>query len=376
MNITYITEYFPYEGDKDISGGVEARCFNIAKRMSKKHNISIITSWREGQERKQIYGKIKIFKVGPHHPYSNEGNIITRLKFAIAAYNSAKKLKADIIEGYNFISYLPAYYAGKKLKAKKIATYHEVWAGEWIKNKGLFVGIFGEIWERWILSLKWDQIIAVSKFTAKRVIKNNISPKKISVIYNGINIKDYKEEETKYKNPTLISISRLTPKKRVQDLINATYLVKKQIPNIKLIIIGKGNESENLKNQVKRLKLEENVKFTGYVKDSKDVIKMLKKSHIFCLPSILEGFGLVLAESMASKTPYVCSDIEVLKEVSQNQRGGLIFKQKDYKDLTNKILFLLKNKKLYATKEEECKKASKKYDWDNISKEVMEIYTK
>ena len=280
MNITYITEYFPYEGDKDISGGVEARGFNIAKRMSKKHNISIITSWREGQERKQIYGKIKIFKVGPHHPYSNEGNIITRLKFAIAAYNSAKKLKADIIEGYNFISYLPAYYAGKKLKAKKIATYHEVWAGEWIKNKGLFVGIFGEIWERWILSLKWDQIIAVSKFTAKRVIKNNISPKKISVIYNGINIKDYKEEETKYKNPTLISISRLTPKKRVQDLINATYLVKKQIPNIKLIIIGKGNESENLKNQVKRLKLEENVKFTGYVKDSKDVIKMLKKSLI------------------------------------------------------------------------------------------------
>jgi glycosyltransferase involved in cell wall biosynthesis len=375
MKITYISEYFPYTGEGDITGGVEARCFNVAKRLSTKHDITVITSWKTGQKRRHNIGKINILRVGQHHNYTNEGNFVSRLKFSIAAYKTAKKLKANIVEGYNFISYLPAYYAGKKINAKKIATYHEVWQGEWIKNKGL-VGLLGELWEKWILSLKWDKIISVSKFTANKLIQNNIPRNKISVIYNGINLKDYISEEKKYRNPTIISISRLTPKKRVDDLIKAVYLVKKQIPNIKLIIIGKGNELNNLQKLVSKYRLKENIHFTGYVENYEEVIKMLKKSHILCLPSVLEGFGIVLAEAMAAQTPYICSDIKVLKEVSQNQKGGLIFKQKNYKDLTNKILFLLKNKKLYLQKEKECKIASKKYDWNKITKDILEVYNK
>jgi len=375
MRITYISEYFPYIDEGWITGGVEARCLNIAKRLAAKHDITVITSWKTGQQRNHKIGKINILRVGPHHNYSNEGNLMSRLKFSIAAYKAAKKLKSDIIEGYNFISYLPAYYAGKKINAKKIATYHEVWQGEWIKNKG-FIGILGEFWEKWVLSLKWDKVISVSKYTANKLIDNKLPRNKISVIYNGIDVKDYLLEEKKYKNPTLISISRLTPKKRVDDLIKAVYLVKKQIPNINLIIVGKGNELDNLKRLVSKYRLKENVQFTGYIEDYSNVISMLKKSHIFCLPSILEGFGIVLAESMAAGTPYICSDIPVLKEISQNQKGGLIFKQKNYKDLTNKILFLLKNKKLYAEKEKECKIAIKKYDWDKIAKQVIEVYSK
>ena len=171
MNITYITEYFPYSGEGDITGGVESRCFNIAKNTSKNHNLTIITSWKKGQLRNHKIGNIKILRVGPHHDYSNEGKILSRLKFSLAAYKIAKKIKSDVINGYNFISYLPAYYAAKKIKAKKIATYHEVWLGEWIKNKGFIAGNLGAIWEKLVLKSKWDKIISVSKFTANRLIK-------------------------------------------------------------------------------------------------------------------------------------------------------------------------------------------------------------
>ncbi len=369
MNITYITEYFPYEDENDISGGVEARCINITKRLAKKHNVTVITSWKKGQERKHKIKNIRILRVGPHHEYSNEKNVKSRLDFAKAAYNLAKKVKSDIIEGYNFITYLPAYYAAKEQNAKKIATYHEVWKGEWIKNKGLITGILGEVWERKTLNLKWDKIFAVSETTAKK-IKNQ----KVKIIYNGINLNEYKKKETKYKTPTIISISRLTPKKRVEDLIKATYLIKKQVPKIKLIIVGKGEEYKKLRALANRLRLKDNVKFTGYV-DDKTKLKLLKKSHIFCLPSILEGFGISLVEAMAAQTPYVCSDIEVLQEVTENQKGGLIFKQKNYKDLTNKILFLLKNKKLYTKKQEQARALLKKYNWDTIAKQVEKEYT-
>ena len=53
MKITYITEYFPYKNEEDITGGVEARCMNIAKELSKKHDITIITSWKKGERRRE-----------------------------------------------------------------------------------------------------------------------------------------------------------------------------------------------------------------------------------------------------------------------------------------------------------------------------------
>jgi glycosyltransferase involved in cell wall biosynthesis len=375
MKIVYISEYFPYLDEDDISGGAESRCFNIAKEMSKKHNLIVITSWRKGQTRKHMIGNIKVLRVGPHHPYTNEGAILSRFKFALAAYRIAKKIKSDIIEGYNYISYIPAYYAAKKTKAKAIKTYHEVWIGEWIKNKGIITGSFGYFWEKWVLNLKWDKIISVSKFTANRLIKNKIPKSKIDVVYNGINLKEYqKVKEKKYKEPTVCSISRLTPKKRVNDLIRAIHLVKKDIPDIKLIIVGKGEESTKLKFLTRKLGLEKNIEFTGFVKEYKDVMRILKKSHIFCLPSVLEGFGIVMAEAMASETPYVCSDIEVLREVTNNGKGGLIFKQKNPIDLAHNIKELLTNKKLYSQKIKEEKELIKRYDWEKITDKINKIY--
>jgi glycosyltransferase involved in cell wall biosynthesis len=374
MKITYITEYFPYSNEEDISGGVEARCINLSKEISKKHDITIITSWKKDQKREHNIDNIKILRVGPHHKYSNLGNIVSRLKFSLAAYKTAKKIKADIVEGFSFISYLPAYYSAKKINAKKIATYHEVWLGEWIKHKGFLTGVLGEIWERWILSLNWDKIISVSNFTKEKLIKSKIKNSKIKVIHNGINIEKYQIKETKYDLPTICSISRLTPQKRIKDIILALKIVKKEISNIQLKIIGQGKELENLKKLTNKLNLEKNIIFEGFVKHHKDVIKILKKSHIFCLPSILEGFGIVIVEAIASKTPYICSDIEVLKEITNDGKGGLIFKKKNYEDLAKKIIILLKNKKLYLTKIEEESKEVQKYEWKKISEEVNNIY--
>jgi len=375
MKIVYITEYFPYKSEEDITGGVEARCMSISKELSKKHDVTIITSWQKGQKRKHNIGKVKILRVGPDHAYSNSGSMLSRFKFASEAERIAKKIKADIIEGYSFVTYPAAYKAARKNGAKAIATYHEVWIGEWVKNKGLLTGIFGSIWERNTLKLKWDKLFPVSNFTANRLVKNNIPKSKIEVVYNGIDTDKYKKvKAAKSKRPTIISISRLTPHKRVIDLIKATYLLKKTIPNVRTIIVGQGEEEEKLKALSKKLNLENNVEFEGYVKEHKDVIKLLKSSHIFCLPSVLEGFGIVLAEAMASDVPYVCSDIPVLKEVTLDGKAGMIFKQKDYADLAKKIKRLILDKDLYNKKVKEAKQEVKKYDWKVIMNQLENSY--
>ncbi|HDQ15975.1 MAG TPA: glycosyltransferase family 1 protein [Bacteroidetes bacterium] len=371
MKIVIITEYFPESEKGEASGGVESRAFYIAKGLAKKHEVTVIAG-NTGKVSK--FANITVLRPAKHK-YSHAASIFSRLRFAISAYETAKKIDADVIDGYNFISYLPAYFAGKKTGAKKVATYHETWIGEWVKNKGLFTGILGSLWEQFVLSLKWDKIISVSEFTKKRLVERGVSKEKIFVVPNGVNLPEYaKIKVKKYPAPTICCISRLVKTKRVDDLINAIPLIMKSIPKIKCKIIGVGDELKNLRKLAMELGIEKNVEFLGRVDSNEDVIRILKSSHILCHPSILEGFGMVVIEAMACGVPYVCSDIEPLVEVTGNGKGGLLFKQKDCGDLARKVITLLEDKKLYHSKFAEAIKFVRRYDWKIVTSKTEKVY--
>ena len=369
--VAILLEFFPTKGTT--TGGYETRYYYLLKYLRDKFDITLITSkQKEGRELEGV--KIKrVFEI----PYSNKGYLLDRFKLAYKMYKEAVKDKYDIIEGGNFLSYLPANFAARKLNCKKIATYHEVWIGNWINYKGLKTGIFGEIWERINLRLNWDKIISVSNFTKKKLIEQGIIPEKIEVIPNGINLEEFKKiKAKKFDRPTIIYIGRLVDYKRVDILIKATHLIKKEIKDIQCLIIGQGDERKNLEKLVKSLDLQNNIKFLGYVPSFEETIKLRKSSHIFVTPSTLEGFGISILEAMASKIPYICSDLEVFKEITENGKGGLFFKKNNFNNLAKKILLLLKDKELYKKKIIEAQNYVKKYDWKEIAKKVEKIWYK
>jgi glycosyltransferase involved in cell wall biosynthesis len=162
----------------------------------------------------------------------------------------------------------------------------------------------------------------------------------------------------------------------VDVLIKAISSIKNNIENIQCNIVGIGPESKKLKGMVQKLDLDGNVNFLGFIKRHDDVIKIIKKSHVFCLPSIVEGFGIVVIEAMACSTPYVCSNIPPLKEVTNNGMGGLLFERENPHDLAKKILVLLKDNDLYNKCIHEGLKLAQRYDWINIAKETEMFYNK
>ncbi len=376
MKICIITEYFTKK-DGSATGGVEARAFNIGSRLGKNHAVFIITSWQKGQQRKEEFANMTVYRVGKHHPYSNTGGTLSRLRFAFAAKKAAIKLggkhNIEIIDGYNFISYIPAQRAARKLHIQCVATYHEVWIGEWVKNKGLIAGSLGSLWERINLRLKWDKIVAVSNFTKKRLEKHG---KQAVVIPNGVDVAAFQHTHKKTKQPSIAYAGRLTKHKRVADLLKALAIIKNnpELQNVHCHIVGTGPEKERLEMRVKELQLQKHVTFHGFVKNYEDVKKIMQQSHVFCLPSVLEGFGMVVIEAMAAGTPYVCSDIDVLSEVTHNGTGGLLFKQEKHEDLAEKLKMLLTNKNLHQEKVKQAKEFVQRYDWDRIVEQTKNMY--
>ena len=199
---------------------------------------------------------------------------------------------------------------------------------EQLRNKDL---LQLKLWTAYSLKVA-NHIIAISEFTKKDILDNYpVDKSKISVIYPGydtsvFNIslkkKDARNVLKKYKidSPYLLFLGSLKPSKNLERLIEAFNEFRKN--KNKLVIAGKkGWLYESIFEKVKKLKLEDKVIFTDFVSDN-DKPLLMSQAEAFLLPSLYEGFGMPVVESMACGVPALVSNQGSLPEVVGN--AGII----------------------------------------------------
>lgn len=374
MRILLISEYFPTSKKLDFTGGVEARTFFVAKYLAKKHRVFVLTSRLKETKAKEIIEGINIIRCGRERDYSQKA-IWPRLQFMMAVYKIGTGLKADMIEGSGFFSLLPAYIIGRKLHVQAAAWYPDTIQGSFGANFGFFWRYLLTLFERILLNLSWDRIITISNSVRKKLVKLGIKKEKIQVIYCGVDVDLIKTVKVrKEKWSTVCYAGRLVKYKRLDDLIEATIRIKRVIPNVQVKIIGQGLDRERLRQMVKEKNLEKNINFLGYIKSYYQMLAQIKSVHIFCLPSLVEGFGIILLEASCLGVPYVASDIPVLREVTKDGQGGLLFRAKNVNDLAEKLRRLLTDENLRQKKSQEAVRLASGYSWEKIAEETERVY--
>lgn len=168
-----------------------------------------------------------------------------------------------------------------------------------------------------------DEFINVSKnavlvFEQKKAVAVN----KMKFIYNGIDLEKFRFSDNNINNfnrnsPKFLTVGSLTELKDHKNLLNAFLIVKKNIPDAKLIIVGDGPLKNNLLKYTHKLNLSESVEFYGI---RNDIPELMRESNILVLSSSHEGFGIVLAEALASGLLVVSTDCGGSKEVLGNSR--------------------------------------------------------
>jgi glycosyltransferase involved in cell wall biosynthesis len=163
---------------------------------------------------------------------------------------------------------------------------------------------------------------------------------------------------------------RFDPSKRVPTLIRAWQIVVKKKPDARLLLIGEsGTELPFVKRLVEDLGLSSNVVFAGYVNDRRVLADMIRSARAFVFPSVLEGFGLVIAEAMAAGLPCVLSDVEPLREVFGE--AAVLVKPDEPSAFADAVLGLLLDdvKRLeYSARSESL---AQSFSWDSVGKKVL-----
>jgi glycosyltransferase involved in cell wall biosynthesis len=372
MKICFVTEYFPTGSNCDIRGGAEAVAFFEAKHLSGKHEIEVITSFEHGTKREDRFENLSVIRCGRARKYVQKDAFTDRLLFLYGAYRYGKKQKYDLVVGFNILTYLVAWKISKKLKVPCIVRYHDVLIGKWVHHFGV-TGWIGEWVEKYTLSKRFAAIIAVSNYTAGKLEKYIDKRENLFVVHNGVELPS--KLSPKYSVPTVVCISRLVTYKHVDDLLKALALLKTSLPEMHCIIIGTGPEEFALKHLAESLGIQERVTFSGYIQNREELLNTIGSSQLLCLPSRLEGFGLVVLESMACGVPFVAAAIPSVIEFSA-MKGGLFFQPGNTEELAEKIRRILTNEELQKELGSEGRQKATEFRWSDLSLKTDAIYVK
>jgi glycosyltransferase involved in cell wall biosynthesis len=282
-----------------------------------------------------------------------------------------------LINNKNDVFFSPAHYSPRFSLCPTVVTIHDLsyyyFADDFLK-KDLFK------LKRWtkysVLNAK--KIIAVSNHTKSDIVKIfDIPENKIKVIYNGYEKKagkskvDRKLIKRLNKNPYILYVGTLQPRKNIQTLIEAFAEFTKENKNYKLVIAGKkGWLYQKIFEKVKSLNITNKVIFTDYI--SNNTLRYLYRGAV-CLvhPSYYEGFGIPLLEAMTENCPVISSNTSSLPEIGGN--AALYFDPQDKNQLIKQLNNLIKHDDLRKTLIANGKERVKHFSWEKCANETLKL---
>ncbi|WP_051590934.1 glycosyltransferase family 4 protein [Bacillus sp. UNC438CL73TsuS30] len=192
----------------------------------------------------------------------------------------------------------------------------------------------------------------------------------MTTVYTGIDF-EVKEFQKEQKKIIITCVSRLRPRKGHKYLFEALSLLKDDLYNVEVRIVGDGEMREELENQIKELKLK-NVYFLG---SRNDIPKLLSQSDIFVQPTLSDTLPISIIEAMFARQAILATNVGGIPEIIQDNDTGLIIEPANPKQLAEKLLLLVQNQLLRVVLAKQAKNfADEQLTVTNMVKEIDKIY--
>lgn len=392
LRILLINDYF------QLVGGTERYVISLYHELSLKNDVYIFSFGNKNTTKNNI----KILKISNNkiQKYFRDGIFSPKIYFLLKKY--IKHIKPDIIHVFNnnvaTLSVLFAINNSNVPIVRTVCDYgficptamtikpngincYENFGINCVRNKCVsFRWYIMHVFEkktRSHMNRKVFNMYLPFNFNLKKTLEKNETQSIIYLpLYTEIKKNNRREIKTNTEKNAILYVGALQKYKGLQYLLKSLAIVKTKIPDVKLYIIGTGDDEKLFRFICKKLNIENNVFFMGKVTDN-ELISFYKKTEMLVVPSIWqEMFGLVGIEALSYGKPVIGSNIGGIPEWLENGKNGFLVEPKNHVEMAKKIIALLENKNLSREMGEYGKKTlEKKFSKQKHIEKLELIYT-
>lgn len=314
---------------------------------------------------------------------SPESNLWQRLWSTRANFLSSRSIMPDAINlhfalySFPLLNILP--------KGVPITfNFHGPWALESEREGAGKLSVFFKYWMEKRVYDRSDRFIVLSKAFGDILNQEYHIPwEKIHIVPGGVDITRFQSNLSRQQARTelnwpqnriiIFTTRRLVQRMGIDKLLLALARIKPRIPDVWLAIAGKGPIRTQLEQQVTELGLNDKVKFLGFLPDEQLPLAY-QAADLTVMPSqTLEGFGLVLIESLACGTPALCTPVGGMPEVLASFSPYLITDSTEEIAIANRLEELLTGKIAMPSRQACREYACTQFDWQKIAPQVRKI---
>jgi glycosyltransferase involved in cell wall biosynthesis len=346
-------------------GGAEKLLTDLVNIQLNDHEVHIIYLKGEPLLLAMLSGLVQMHKVN------------LSLTCARALRIKIKLINPDVVHTHLGHADMIGLWSCRGLPVKRFCTMHNIWfKWNWV-DYIIFIFyrvLFKTVAENCI-------VIAISESVFNHVEYVLRVPKsRIKLLYNAIpqSLMHFSKEELRSQlnlpanSFCILFVGRLEIQKSVDTLIRAIKGLEGDIKDFRLVIVGDGSLRSALEKLVVELNLSDNISFEGV---TAQVEKYFKASDVFVLPSVFEGFGIVILEAFRASVPVIATNIEGPRELIQNNVNGLLFEPRDSQTLTRQILELFRSiDRRNFIGENGFKSYKNNFDIAHYAKQIEELY--
>ncbi len=377
------------------SGGLGVACLQLSKALARAGaDIDFILPYRH-EARYDFMRVTSMFKEGPQplsmvsiydsyrHRY-DDGNYIDieangqQESYARLVGQLARSLEFDIIHAHDWLTFRAALLAREIKSVPVVLHVHSI-------ERDRAGGNPGNPWVREIEAtsmLLADHVFAVSERTKQMIVEDyHIPADKIEVVYNSLDIsglepldeanayhylQDLKSEGWK----VISNVGRLTIQKGIPHLIEAASQVVKHYPKSIFLLVGDGEQRDEILELAAQKKIARHVIFTGFQRGKRwrDAYAI---SDLFVMPSVSEPFGLTPFEAIAYGAPSLVSKQSGVSEIFRNSLKVDFW---DINEMVNKIVAVLRSPALQADLTGNAREEYQQLGWERSAGRIMECY--